>query len=136
MNKQAAADMVVAYAFEATDRLKPEEDGYMLPDGRQLFEVQPLDEFIIDIRKELLDVMNYAAFGLKRLDDILAKVERLGPIIDLLESEPTSMAGEAERVASAHLALAMIQEQNHEVVDTLSRISEWDLDEAAMDGPR
>lgn len=87
MNTAQAAKLVLEYALEATDRLKPEEDGYMRPDGRQLFEVQPLDDFIIDIRKELLDVMNYAAFGLHRLDRILASVQRLEPIIDLAESE-------------------------------------------------
>lgn len=83
MNRDQAAKMVLKYALEATDRLKPEEDGYMRPDGRQLFEVQPLDEFIIDIRKELLDVMNYAAFGLKRLDDILADMQMLGIVADV-----------------------------------------------------
>lgn len=77
MNVAQAAQLVRKYADEATGRLKPDEDGYMGADGRQLFETQPLDEFIVDIRKELLDVINYAAFGLHRLDEILAKIESL-----------------------------------------------------------
>lgn len=156
MNRDQAAKMVLEYALEATDRLKPEEDGYMRPDGRQLFEVQPLDEFIIDIRKELLDVVNYAAFGLHRLDGILRQIEHLNDAAteyrhtvpdlltaigldpDLAESKPTSMAGEHPALRRHRQLMQPVNDlldYAHELAEG-EEPSRWDLDEAAMDGPR